>query len=119
MGVASPPAGDLVPQFATYLSAKILVTPHLPCQRVLFAPICLLFLLGKILDYLTFVPIFTNMNMEDMNYSADASAQNNGDNGPEALDDMNTDENIAGTAHLNDDMTGSGEEVERLTEELQ
>ncbi len=89
------------------------------CQTVLFAPICLLFLLGKILDYLTFVPIFMDMNMEDMNNSADASAQNNGDNGPEALDDMNTDENIAGTAHLNDDMTGNGEEVERLTEELQ
>ena len=59
------------------------------------------------------------MNMEDMNYSADPSAQNAGDNGPDALDDMNTDENIAGTAHLNSDLAGSSEELDQLREDLQ
>jgi molecular chaperone GrpE len=89
------------------------------CQSVLIATFCPLFLLGKIIDYLTFVPIFKDMNMEDMNYSADPSAQNAGDNGPDALDDLNTDENIAGTAHLNSDLAGSDEELDRLKEELQ
>lgn len=75
--------------------------------------------LGKIIDYLTFVPIFTNMNMEDTNYSADPSAHTTGDNGPDALDDMNTDENIAGTSHLNDTMAGNEEELDKLREEVQ
>jgi molecular chaperone GrpE len=80
---------------------------------------CLVFLLGKIIDYLTFVPIFTDMNMEDMNYSADPSARDTGVNDPDSLEDMNTDENMAGTTHLNDTMTGNEEELEKLKEEVQ
>lgn len=40
------------------------------------------------------------------------------DHGPEAPEDMNTDENIAGTTHLNE-MSASEEELDRLREELQ
>lgn len=40
------------------------------------------------------------------------------DLGPNAPDDMNTDENIAGTTHLSE-MGGQDEEMERLREELQ
>lgn len=57
--------------------------------------------------------------MEETNYSADPSAHNAGDNGPDALDDMNTDENIAGTSHLNETLAGNEEELEKLREEIQ
>ena len=58
------------------------------------------------------------MNNEDINYSADQSASNTGENGPDALEDMNTDENLAGTTHLSDRMV-SDEENEKLREEVQ
>jgi molecular chaperone GrpE len=48
----------------------------------------------------------TEMNRKDM------------DLGPDAPDDMNTDENIAGTTHLSE-MGGHDEELDRLREELQ
>jgi len=59
-----------------------------------------------------------DMNMEDNNYSAGDPAFNAGENGPDAVEDMNTDENLAGTTHLNDSMPGDDEE-EKLKEELQ
>jgi len=58
------------------------------------------------------------MNIEDMNYSADQSASNTGENGSDALEDMNTDENLAGTTHLSDRMVPD-EENEKLREEVQ
>jgi len=85
-----------------------------PARQWEIKTFCLVFLLGKIIDYLTFVPIFMDMNMEDMNYSADPSA-----NDLDSLEDMNTDENMAGTTHLNDTMTGNEEELEKLKEEVQ
>jgi molecular chaperone GrpE len=60
-----------------------------------------------------------DMNMEEMNHSADQSAHNSGDNDPDSLDDMNTDENMAGTTHLNDIMAGNEEELEKLKEEVE
>ena len=90
-----------------------------PARQWEIKTFCLVFLLGKIIDYLTFVPIFMDMNMEDMNYSADPSARDTGANDPDSLEDMNTDENMAGTTHLNDTMTGNEEELEKLKEEVQ
>ena len=58
------------------------------------------------------------MNTEDNNYSAGDPAFNAGESGPEAVEDMNTDENLAGTTHLNDRMPGD-DEGEKLKEELQ
>jgi molecular chaperone GrpE len=59
------------------------------------------------------------MNMEDMNYSADPAARDTGVNDPDSLEDINTDENMAGTTHLNDNVTGTDEELEKLKEEVQ
>src|SRR5882757_895910 len=61
---------------------------------------------------------FMDMNTEDNNFSAGDPAFNAGENGPDAVEDMNTDENLAGTTHLNDSMPGD-DEVEKLKEELQ
>ena len=44
--------------------------------------------------------------------------KNRNDNGPEASEDLNTDENIAGTTHLSE-MGAAEDEVDRLKEELQ
>jgi molecular chaperone GrpE len=41
-----------------------------------------------------------------------------GENGPETSEEMNTDENVAGTTHLND-RVGEDGELERINEELQ
>jgi molecular chaperone GrpE len=46
------------------------------------------------------------------------SEMNRKDNGPQGLEDLNTDENIAGTTHLSE-MNTTDEELERLKEELQ
>ncbi|HEV2355285.1 MAG TPA: nucleotide exchange factor GrpE [Puia sp.] len=46
------------------------------------------------------------------------SEKNRNDNGPEAPEDLNTDENIAGTTHLSE-MSAAEDELERLREELQ
>jgi molecular chaperone GrpE len=43
---------------------------------------------------------------------------NRKDNGPDASEDLNTDENMAGTTHLND-MNATEEELDRLRDELQ
>lgn len=58
------------------------------------------------------------MNMEDMNYTADPSASDAGENGPDAVEDLNTDENLAGTTHLSERLE-SDEENEKLREEVQ
>jgi molecular chaperone GrpE len=58
------------------------------------------------------------MNTEDMNQSADQSTSNGGDNGPDAMEDMNTDENLAGTTHLNDRLRAE-DEMDKLRDELQ
>ena len=41
------------------------------------------------------------------------------DQGPEGLEDLNTDENIAGATRLDDDISAREEEFERLKEDLQ
>src|ERR1700760_4428088 len=46
------------------------------------------------------------------------SEMNTKDNGSEASEDLNTDENIAGTTHLSE-MSATEEELERLREEVQ
>ncbi|HEX9511973.1 MAG TPA: nucleotide exchange factor GrpE [Puia sp.] len=58
------------------------------------------------------------MNIEDINNSAGDPAFGAGENGPDAMEDMNTDENLAGTTHLNDRMSGD-DELEKLKEEVQ
>ena len=58
------------------------------------------------------------MNTDERYYSADHSAQA-GENGPDALEDMNTDENMAGTSHLNDSLTNNDDEVEKLKHETE
>lgn len=57
------------------------------------------------------------MNTEDTNYSAGQFSQQAAENGPDALEDMNTDENQAGTTHLNDSVTEG--ELEKAKEDLQ
>lgn len=57
------------------------------------------------------------MHTEERTYSTDQSATA-GENGPGALEDMNTDENIAGTAHLNDSVA-SNDETEKLRNEAE
>jgi molecular chaperone GrpE len=64
--------------------------------------------LGRNIDNLTFVPIFTTMK-----------DYNNDDPGQEDLEDMNTDENIAGATRLEDDIAAREEEFERLKDDLQ
>jgi len=59
-----------------------------------------------------------DMNIEDINNSAGDPAFGAGENGPDAMEDMNTDENLAGTTHLNDRMSGD-DELEKLKEEVQ
>lgn len=64
-------------------------------------------MLGRNIDNLTFVPIFTTMK----DYNMD-------DQGQDDLEDMNTDENIAGATRL-DDISAREEEFERLKDDLQ
>src|SRR5882757_6584832 len=70
---------------------------------------------------LTSLPLsqYMDMNTADTNYSAGDPAFNPGETGPDAMEDMNTDENLAGTTHLNDRMTGDDDELDKLKEELQ
>jgi len=72
--------------------------------------ICLYLPLGKTFDYLTFVRqkrgyahTFKDIAMQETNSH---------------MEDMNTDENVAGTTHLNESLTGE-DELEKLKEELQ
>jgi len=62
------------------------------------------------------------MNMEDITENNESVPGDPtfgaGENGADAMEDMNTDENIAGTTHLDDRMAGD-EEVEKLKEEVQ
>jgi molecular chaperone GrpE len=63
------------------------------------------------------------MTMKDMNtdetyFGTDPSASGNGDRDSDALDNMNTDENIAGGTHVNE-MGGQDEALEKLREEVQ
>lgn len=69
---------------------------------------------------LTSLPLsqFMDMNTADTNYSTGDPAFTPGENGPDAMEDMNTDENLAGTTHLDDRMSGD-DELEKLREELQ
>jgi len=61
-----------------------------------------------------------DMHTEDIHNhnTAGDPAFNAGEDGPDAMEDMNTDENLAGTTHLNDGMSGD-DETEKLKEELQ
>ncbi len=58
------------------------------------------------------------MQENDKRYSAEGPFGNAGGNGPGASEEMNTDENLAGTTHLNDRMDEDGE-LEKTKEELQ
>lgn len=66
------------------------------------------------------MPIFKDMHEKDKQSSAEGSANNqkNRENGREDVMDMNSDENVAGTTHLNDGV-GEENELEKLQEELQ
>ena len=59
-----------------------------------------------------------DMYTEDINNSTGEPVFGAGENGPEAMEDMNTDENLAGTTHLDDRMSGD-DELEKLKEEVQ
>ena len=69
---------------------------------------------------LTSLPLsqFMDMNTADTNYSAGDPGFTPEENGPDAMEDMNTDENLAGTTHLNDRLTGD-DELDKVKEELQ
>jgi len=58
------------------------------------------------------------MQDNDRRSHAESPFGNVGENGPETSEEMNTDENIAGTTHLND-RVGEDGELERTKEELQ
>src|ERR1700748_2381423 len=57
-----------------------------------------------------------DMNKDDFNYAEDPQAGGFGGTDPE---DMNTDENVAGTTNLNDRMSEEEEQSAQLREELQ
>lgn len=60
------------------------------------------------------------MNTEDRNYKDGKSDPISGENSPEALEDINTDENLAGTTHLNDRVADDqDEELDKVKDELQ
>ena len=60
-----------------------------------------------------------DMNIEDTNTNSTGDpAFGTTENGSDALEDMNTDENLAGTTHLDDRMAGE-DELEKLKEEVQ
>jgi molecular chaperone GrpE len=67
---------------------------------------CLIHRVGKNIDFLIFTLIFMSM------------PENRKDNGPDTSEDLNTDENIAGTTHLSE-MSATDEELDRLRDELQ
>jgi molecular chaperone GrpE len=73
--------------------------------------------LGKIIDNLTFASICKIMKEKDVKFSGDGhhSAKNRA---AEGMGDINTDENMAGTSHLNDEVTEQSE-LEGYREELQ
>lgn len=58
------------------------------------------------------------MQANDKRYAAEGPFGNAGGSGPGASEEMNTDENLAGTTHLNDRMDEDGE-LEKTKEELQ
>jgi molecular chaperone GrpE len=58
-----------------------------------------------------------DMNTADTNYTEGQFSQQAADNGPDSLEDLNTDENQAGTTHLNDSVTE--DELDKAREELQ
>lgn len=58
------------------------------------------------------------MNTEDTNFAGSQSDQFERENGQDSLEDMNTDENLAGTTHLNDSVAND-DELEKVKEELQ
>jgi molecular chaperone GrpE len=59
-----------------------------------------------------------DMNIEDNTNSTGDPAFGTAENGSDAMEDMNTDENLAGTTHLDDRMAGD-DELEKLKEEVQ
>lgn len=67
---------------------------------------CRSFRVGKNIDCLIFTLIFMSMS------------ENRKDNGPDTSEDLNTDENIAGSTHLSE-MSATDEELDRLRDELQ
>lgn len=78
--------------------------------------ICLKSAVGKIIDKLTFARISTCIHMNTEN-----SLEDNGYdavNSRESAVDINTDDNVAGTHHLNQDLE-EDDPVEKLTAELQ
>ncbi len=82
---------------------------------------CLTGIVGKIIDNLTFATISTDMQEQKGKFSGEnsnspANNVNNTDTGSNV--DINTDENMAGTAYLNDTVTDESE-VEKLREELE
>jgi molecular chaperone GrpE len=58
------------------------------------------------------------MQQNDRSSSGDAENRQNINNGRNMMDDINADENVAGTTHLNTDVEEENE-VERLNDELQ
>jgi molecular chaperone GrpE len=79
--------------------------------------ICLYFGLGKIIDNINFVPICNTMKEKNVKNSGE-SFSNNTENGREGLIDINTDENLAGTTHLNENVDEENE-TDKLKDELQ
>jgi molecular chaperone GrpE len=80
--------------------------------------ICLRFTLGKIIDNLTFATICKIMKEKDVKFSGEESTHGTSQNSRDNIVDINTDENMAGTTHLNDEVEEESE-LERVKEELQ
>jgi molecular chaperone GrpE len=70
--------------------------------------------LGKIIDNLTFATICKIMKQKDVKISGEGSNSANQEN----IVDINTDENMSGTMHMNDNFPDDGE-IEKLQEEVQ
>jgi molecular chaperone GrpE len=73
--------------------------------------------LGKIIDNLTFASICKIMKEKDVKFSGEANHSGK-HRASENMGDINTDENMAGTTHLNDEVSEESE-LEVFREELQ
>jgi molecular chaperone GrpE len=74
--------------------------------------------LGKIIDNLTFASICKIMKEKDVKFSGEGSNSRSNHKGVDITVDINTDENMAGTTHLNDKVEEESE-LERVQQELQ
>jgi molecular chaperone GrpE len=88
-----------------------------PVRQAIYGQFVSKMCLGKIIDNLSIGQFYKYMQENDARSSKEEFTRKSRENAQNVQEDMNTDENIAGTSHLNDIMEEE-RELEKLQEEL-